>query len=91
MQHNDADRLKQLRQRHQNLRDRRIRDDAELQRLDQALASEIAEAERQFGTSDPDKLRAMLTKMEADNAKALDEFERAVSSVEAGLASARAT
>lgn len=91
MQQNDADRLKQLRRRHQDLRDRRIRDEAELQRVEEGLATEIAEAEKAFGTADPEKLRTMLQTMEEQNARALDDFEKKVAGVEAGLAAAAQT
>lgn len=81
-----AARLEALGTRHRRLQDMVIRAQAEEERLTAERNTMEAEALTDFGTSDPKALRLMADKMEAEDIKRADEFERKLADAEAILA-----
>ncbi len=83
-----AQQLEQLRKRWSSLRDAKIQGQADVKRLEQERAEACADAERDFGTSDLEKLRAMVAEARAQDAAALAAFESNISEAEALLRAA---
>lgn len=93
---NQAQELQRLRQRADELNDRRQRALVEAQAAEAALQEARREAEERFGTSDLAQLKALLEKTQAANAERLRAFaaeldaqEKALAAVEAALRSTR--
>lgn len=77
-----TDQLKELQVKHQALKDRKIRLEAELANAQRELASAQAEAESEFGTSDLEELRALYDETEQKNAAAIAGFAEKLSEIE---------
>lgn len=87
------EKLEQAKQRVERANTARQRIQVKLEAARQQYAEAVREAETAYGTADLDKLRALLMKQEADNAKAVeefvsavDDFERFISRIETALA-----
>lgn len=87
------EKLEQAKQRVERASTARQRIQVKLEAARQQYAEAVREAETAYGTADLDKLRALLMKQEADNAKAVeefvsavDDFERFISRIETALA-----
>mgnify|MGYP001340694657 CR=1 FL=1 len=77
--------LEELKRRWNALRDRKIRGQADIQRLRTELDAACKEAEEKFGTSDLDQLRAMVVEVRTANAEATQKFEASLNEAEARL------
>ncbi|KVP65579.1 hypothetical protein WJ96_04215 [Burkholderia ubonensis] len=78
--------LEQSKQRVERANARRTQIQVKLEAARQQYAEAVKEAEAAHGTADLDKLRKILVDLEADNAKAVAEFVRAVDDFEAFIA-----
>lgn len=90
----DSDNLKRIeamRPKYDNLRERQIRNDADLQRTRQDILAAQEEAIAIAGTADLDELRAKITADYEANTKEVDEFESTLRSVEIELEEIDAT
>jgi len=86
----DADnlaRLEKLRPRYERLNELRIRNAAEKERADRDLEEARRAAVEIAGTDDLDELRAKITENYEENTRAIDEFARVISGIEAALES----
>lgn len=77
------DQLEQSKQRAERANARRTRIQVQLESARQQYAEAVSEAEAAHKTADLDKLREKLVELEAENAKAVAEFVRAVDDYEA--------
>jgi hypothetical protein len=80
-------RLEELRAAYDRLRTEQIRAEGEAERLEQELAVAKAEARAEFGTDDEAALAGLVAEAESRNAARVQEFEAAIASIEAELAS----
>lgn len=81
-----AQTLEALKRRWGALRDRKIRAEADVARLEKELAAAEADAVEKFGTASLDDLRAIVVEARTANAQALADFEAAIAESEARLA-----
>lgn len=79
-------RLDQLKPRYERLNSDRIRNEAEIERLEVELAAAEKEATEVFGTTDGDAIRAAIQDSRIKATEAVDAFENAIAEIETGLA-----
>lgn len=88
---NDRDReleaeLKRLKAEYDGLREEKVRTEQSLSNLDEHLTALRAQAEADYGTSDPVELERLLAERRAENERRLAEYRQHVAAIKMGLA-----
>lgn len=78
-------RFEELQRRHKKLDEERVRVEERVKQAEKVLEQLRREAEQEFGTSDPDKLRDMLERMRRDNEEKIAAYEAHLAGIEQGL------
>lgn len=78
--------IEELRRRYDDLNQKRIRTDANLQNARKRLEELQEQAKKDFGTDDLDKLRAKLTEMKSENERKRSEYQESLDRIECELA-----
>ena len=82
----EAQDIEELRRRYDDLNQKRIRTDANLQNARKRLEELQEQAKKDFGTDDLDELRAKLTEMKSENARKRSEYQESLDRIECELA-----
>ena len=82
----EAQEIEELRRRYDDLNQKRIRTDANLQNARKRLEKLQEQAKKNFGTDDLDELRAKLTEMKSDNERKRSEYQESLDRIEYELA-----
>lgn len=82
----EAQDIEELRRRYDDLNQKRIRTDANLQNARKRLEELQEQAKKDFGTDDLDKLRAKLTEMKSENERKRSEYQESLDRIECELA-----
>ena len=82
----EAQEIEELRRRYDDLNQKRIRTDANLQNARKRLEELQEQAKKDFGTDDLDKLRAKLTEMKSENERKRSEYQESLDRIECELA-----
>ena len=82
----EAQEIEELRRRYDDLNQKRIRTDANLQNARKRLEELQEQAKKNFGTDDLDELRAKLTEMKSDNERKRSEYQESLDRIEYELA-----
>ena len=79
------DELERLRKEHERLKGERIRAESNLENLEKQLTELQAEAQREYGTADPEQLEKLLAEKRAENERMLGEYREHIKGVNEGL------
>lgn len=82
----EAQNIEELRRRYDDLNQKRIRTDANLQNARKRLEELKEQARKEFGTDDLDELRAKLTEMKSENERKRSEYQESLDKIERELA-----
>ena len=82
----EAQNIEELRRRYDDLNQKRIRTDANLQNARKRLEELQEQARKDFGTDDLDELRAKLTEMKSENERKRSEYQESLDRIECELA-----
>ena len=82
----EAQEIEELRRRYDDLNQKRIRTDANLQNARKRLEELQEQAKKNFGTDDLDELRAKLTEMKSENERKRSEYQESLDRIEYELA-----
>ncbi len=82
----EAQDIEELRRRYDDLNQKRIRTDANLQNARKRLEELQEQAKKDFGTDDLDELRAKLTEMKSENERKRSEYQESLDRIECELA-----
>lgn len=81
----EAQNIEELRQRYDDLNQKRIRTDANLQNARKRLEELKEQARKEFGTDDLDELREKLTEMKSENERKRSEYQESLDKIEREL------
>ncbi len=79
------ERLEKLKREYNVLNEQRIATDRDRQNLEEQLKNLKEKAEREYGTSDIDELRALLEKRREENERMVEEYRKHVSGIKERL------
>ena len=82
----EAQDIEELRRRYDDLNQKRIRTDANLQNARKRFEELQEQAKKDFGTDDLDELRAKLTEMKSENERKRSEYQESLDRIECELA-----
>jgi len=75
-----------LKAEYEKLREEKLRADQTLAHLKSQLAELSQQAQKEYGTADPEELQARLSAMRAENERLVAEYRGHIASIRAGLA-----
>ncbi|MCM2369344.1 hypothetical protein [Aporhodopirellula aestuarii] len=78
--------IEQLKSEYEQLNERKIQAQTQLQEAQKQLTNLQAEADKDFGTSDVDELKKMLKKMETENEQRRSEYQTLLDKISGELA-----
>lgn len=78
--------LNALRHQYEQLRDQKVRTEQQVADLTGRLEALKAQAETEYGTSDPKELQALLQGKRKENEKVVSEYRKHIQQIQAGLA-----
>ncbi|MUM77381.1 hypothetical protein GKC30_07030 [Pseudodesulfovibrio sp. F-1] len=78
--------LAQLRQDYERLREQRVRTEQDITHLTEQLDALKAQAQAEYGTSDPEELQALLEKKRKENEMLVTQYREHVQQIQADLA-----
>jgi len=81
------ERLDQLRGEYRKLHEQKISTDTERKSLDEQLRTLREKAEREYGTSDVEELKALLERRRQENERMVAEYEQHIEGIKQGLES----
>ncbi|MDD4730614.1 MAG: hypothetical protein PHX58_01635 [Desulfovibrio sp.] len=77
--------LNELKREYERLRDEKVRADRDVETLNRQLEDCRAQAEQEYGSSDPQELRALLEQRRKENERLVAEYRRHLEAVRSGL------
>lgn len=78
--------LNGLRRQYEQLRDQKVRTEQQMADLTSRLETLKAQAEAEYGTSDPKELQSLLQKKREENEKVVSEYRKHIQQVQSDLA-----